>query len=201
MDHGHGTELDTSNPRINPAIAVPTPRLHQQDARNASQYNYTSYQSLLETLPEPQKPKPWVPGGHTLLPPTFEQLPALSTMCIGYLDGTNQDLIDALTALKPACLKGPLPAPGSDGMVRDVLSTILQVDVSVSFEGLWLEGYISQDSHWYPLIQLGQVGGGRGRWTWNVPAGLLHSGCCRSCMCRTAELLWLAALTTLLAAD
>ncbi|WIA31826.1 hypothetical protein OEZ86_002693 [Tetradesmus obliquus] len=33
----------------------------------------------------------------------------------------------------------------------------MQAEVAVSLEGLWLEGYIDQDSHWYPLIQLGQV--------------------------------------------
>jgi hypothetical protein len=42
-------------------------------------------------------------------------------------------------------------------MVRDVLPTIMQAEVAISYEGLWLEGLISQRNHWWPSIQLGQL--------------------------------------------
>lgn len=156
MDHGRATEADNG---LEPSAANSTAhgtRLHRQNPRQASAFNYTAHQDHLQSSQQ-QKQKPWTPDGHSIFPPTFEQLPSLSTLCIGYLEGTNQNIIDALQALNPACLKGPLPLPGNSNMVRDVLSLILQVDVSVSLEGLWLEGYINQDNHWYPLIQLGQV--------------------------------------------
>jgi hypothetical protein len=49
---------------------------------------------------------------------------------------------------QPGCIKGPLKPPGNNHMVQDVLSVILQAEVAVSLEGLWLEGHIDQDSHW-----------------------------------------------------
>jgi hypothetical protein len=42
-------------------------------------------------------------------------------------------------------------------MVRDVLPTIMQAEVAISYEGLWLEGFIDQRNHWWPSIQLGQL--------------------------------------------
>jgi hypothetical protein len=42
-------------------------------------------------------------------------------------------------------------------MVRDVLPVILQAEVAVSFEGLWLEGRLPPRSHWFPALQLGQL--------------------------------------------
>lgn len=156
MDHGHSSDASNSNPNTTSTTAH-TLRLHRQDPERASVFNYTAYQGLQQSLPESQQQQPWTPDGHSYLPPTFEQLPPLSALCIGYLEGASQNLVDALKALNPLCIKGPLPPPGNGNMVRDVLSMILQVDVSVGLEGLWLEGYINQDNHWYPLIQLGQV--------------------------------------------
>jgi hypothetical protein len=42
-------------------------------------------------------------------------------------------------------------------MVRDVLPTIMQAEVAISYEGLWLEGFIDQQNHWWPSVQLGQL--------------------------------------------
>ena len=42
-------------------------------------------------------------------------------------------------------------------MVRDVLPTILHAEVAISYEGLWLEGFLDQSNHWWPAIQLGQL--------------------------------------------
>lgn len=149
-------ELNSSQGPPGGNTAAHSTRLHRQDPQQASAFNYTAYQNLLRS--QQQQQSPWREDGHSLFPPTFQDLPPLATLCIGYLEGTSQNLIDALQALNAACVKGPLPAPGSSDMVLDALGVILQVDVSVSLEGLWQEGYINQDNHWYPLIQLGQVG-------------------------------------------
>lgn len=122
------------------------PRLHRQAATIAAAFNYTTYQVTTSEQQQQQARQPvW---SSTLLPPTFQQLPRLSSLCIGYLRGTSQNIIDELRALNPGCVKGPLTPPGNSHMVQDVLSVILQAEVAVNMEGLWLEGYINQSSHW-----------------------------------------------------
>eukprot|EP00775_Hariotina_reticulata_P007883 gene7883-8079_t len=94
----------------------------------------------------------------------------------GNLADTPATLVDVLRSLNPrGCFRGPLAPPGNSLMVSNVLSVLLQVEAAVSFEGLWLEGFITDDSHWpggavqqrfidapaqeewFPLMQLGQV--------------------------------------------
>ncbi|WIA11699.1 hypothetical protein OEZ85_011795 [Tetradesmus obliquus] len=146
---------------INASHAAPQLRLHRQPAAAAASFNYTQHQQTLQqtppsTLLQQQQQQQYRQRG-LLLPPTLQQLPALSSLCIGYLRGTSSNLVAALMRQQPRCVKGPLQPPGNNQLVQDVLSVILQAEVAVSLEGLWLEGYIDQDSHWYPLIQLGQV--------------------------------------------
>jgi hypothetical protein len=120
------------------------PRLHRQPAAAAAAFNYTQHQ---QTLNSTTPPSDYRQRG-LLLPPTFQQLPQLSSLCIGYLRGTSSNLVEALMQQQPGCVKGPLKPPGNNQLVQDVLSVILQAEVAVSLEGLWLEGLIDQDSHW-----------------------------------------------------
>lgn len=131
-----------------------TPRLHRQDPTQAASFNYTAYQqqqlagnsTSTSTSSQSSRFRP-APAGTSVFPATFQELPALSGLCIGYLHGTSTRLLSVLRSLSPACLKGPLPAPGNPSMVRDVLPTLMQAEVAISFEGLWVEGFIQQDNH------------------------------------------------------
>jgi hypothetical protein len=135
-----------------------TTRLHRQDPMQAAAFNITAFQqqqALAASNSTMSAPAAAVAG--SVFPATFLQLPRLSDLCIGYLHGTSPRLLSVLRSLSPACLKGPLPPPGNSAMVRDVLPTIMQAEVAISYEGLWLEGFISQRNHWWPSIQLGQL--------------------------------------------
>lgn len=84
------------------------------------------------------------------------RMPRISSICAGYLTGTDQQFVDKLRQLG-MCVKGPLTAPPESDIVEDILTVILASEVAVSFEGLWLKGLIGVDNHWYPMVQLGQV--------------------------------------------
>lgn len=136
------------------------PRLHRQDPAQAAAFNYTAYQQQLAGNSSGQfqpMPAQATAAGNSVFPATFQELPAFSQLCIGYLHGTSARLLSVLRSLNPACLKGPLSAPGNPSMVRDVLPTVMQAEVAISYEGLWLEGFIGPDNHWWPSIQLGQL--------------------------------------------
>jgi hypothetical protein len=124
-------------------------RLHLQPAAAAAAFNYTRQQA--------QAGPPSLVQHRTVLPPTFEALPRLSDLCVGFIEGSSSQLVATLRAMSPACIRGPLPPPGNTHLVQDVLPVLLQAEVAVSYEGLWLEGRISQRNHWYPSIQLGQL--------------------------------------------
>jgi hypothetical protein len=124
----------------------------------AAAFNITAFQQqqlLAGNTSTTSAPAAAVAG--SVFPATFLQLPRLSDLCIGYLHGTSPRLLSVLGSLSPACLKGPLAPPGNSAMVRDVLPTIMQAEVAISYEGLWLEGFISKRNHWWPSIQLGQL--------------------------------------------
>lgn len=134
-------------------------RLHRQNPAQAAAFNYSAFQSQAQAQqpagPALQVAASAAAGG--VFPATFEGLPRLSGLCIGFLEGTSSSLLSVLRSLGPGCIKGPLPAPGDPRMVRDVLPTILQAEVAISYEGLWLEGLIDARNHWWPSIQLGQL--------------------------------------------
>jgi hypothetical protein len=137
---------NSSSSSSNTSALTLQPRLHRQPAATAAAFNYSKHQQATSTPQQPNPPSYCQQG--LLLPPTFQQLPPLKSLCIGYLRGTSSNLVEALARQQPGCIKGPLKPPGNNHMVQDVLSVILQAEVAVSLEGLWLEGYIDQDSHW-----------------------------------------------------
>jgi hypothetical protein len=162
MDTQASTPTATSTAKGTCTSAHTTPRLHRQDPAQAAAFNYTAFQQQLAgnnnqsrpaLLPMPAQ----VPARGPAFPASFQELPRFSGICIGYLHGTSTRLLSVLRSLSPACVKGPLYAPGNPSMVRDVLPTIMQAEVAISYEGLWLEGFISQHNHWWPSIQLGQL--------------------------------------------
>jgi hypothetical protein len=145
-------------------------RLHLQDADQAVAFNYSQFlrqpcsngsssgspsagssssaQQQLSCRSYRQQQQQWQAAG-LLLPPSFRDLPRLDHLCIGFLQDTPATLVDVLQTLNPrGCFKGPLAPPGNSLMVSNVLSVLLQVEAAVSFEGLWLEGFITDDSHW-----------------------------------------------------
>jgi hypothetical protein len=103
------------------------PRLHRQPAAAAAAFNYTRHQQDAPTNASNASYDPPYRQQGLLLPPTFQQLPQLSSLCIGYLRGTSSNLVEALMRQQPGCVKGPLKPPGNNHMVQDVLSVILQV--------------------------------------------------------------------------
>jgi hypothetical protein len=150
------------------------PRLHRQDPTQAASFNYTAHRqqqlagnsssNSSSASSQSGRFQPAPAGSNSVFPATFQELPALSGLCMGYLHGTSTRLLSVLRSLSPACLKGPLPAPGNPSMVRDVLPTVMQAEVAISFEGLWVEGFIRQDNHCECLLWgVSSAGSSRGR--------------------------------------
>jgi hypothetical protein len=136
MDQQHAQMPDTNSSSGNSSATAwpagledsPTqlPRLHRQPAAAAAAFNYTKHQQDAPTNAS-NASKPLYRQQGLLLPPSFQQLPRLSSLCIGYLRGTSSNLVEALMRQQPGCVKGPLKPPGNNYMVQDVLSVILQV--------------------------------------------------------------------------
>lgn len=161
MDTQASTPSASSTAAGTCSSANTTPRLHRQNPALAAAFNYTAFQQQLagsSNQSQPSHPMPaHMPAGNSVFPATFQELPRFSGICIGYLHGTSTRLLSVLRSLSPACIKGPLSVPGNPNMVRDVLPTIMQAEVAISYEGLWLQGFIDQRNHWWPSIQLGQL--------------------------------------------
>lgn len=156
--------LGTTTATATAAAHAAQPRLHHQPAAAAAAFKPAA--QPLDAQPtrlsdqHQQRASAWPlppPPGSPLLPPRFDMLPTLNSLCIGYLAGTPEPLLTALSRLRPACLVGPLQPPGNSHAARDALGAILQSEVAVSLEGLWLSGLLTPNSHWHPLLQLGQV--------------------------------------------